>query len=154
MKSVKRHSCVLCGAEVLPDGSNFSKRAEAKSGYQSYCTTCYNSKHRLYRAANPVSARSRVVQWRRKNPDIARRHAAEWQARNPEKSAAQRKLRSAVRWGKIKRGVCIVCGSPKTQGHHEDYSKPLDVIWLCHQHHTELHHGQHKGEGNEQRIAG
>lgn len=31
------------------------------------------------------------------------------------------------------------CGDLKVHGHHEDYSKPLDVIWLCAMHHAWLH---------------
>jgi hypothetical protein len=34
---------------------------------------------------------------------------------------------------------CVVCGNPKTDGHHEDYSKVLDVVWLCRKHHMERH---------------
>lgn len=41
------------------------------------------------------------------------------------------------------RGVCKECGEKKTQAHHPDYSKPLDIIWLCKKHHAELHY-KHK----------
>ena len=34
---------------------------------------------------------------------------------------------------------CEVCGKVKVQGHHEDYSKPLDVVWLCLRHHQDRH---------------
>ncbi len=34
---------------------------------------------------------------------------------------------------------CERCGSPKVHGHHEDYSKPLEVMWLCTKHHGERH---------------
>ena len=46
---------------------------------------------------------------------------------------------NAIRDGKIKQEPCAVCGSAKSQGHHEDYSKPLDVIWLCSRHHADRH---------------
>jgi hypothetical protein len=32
-----------------------------------------------------------------------------------------------------------VCGDPDAHAHHEDYSKPLEVRWLCTQHHNEAH---------------
>jgi hypothetical protein len=47
-------------------------------------------------------------------------------------------LYTRIRSGKIKRGICF-CGEKKVEGHHEDYSKPLEVIWLCRKHHREKH---------------
>jgi hypothetical protein len=43
-----------------------------------------------------------------------------------------------LRRGKIERQPCIVC-SAFAQMHHPDYSKPLDVVWLCESHHREHH---------------
>lgn len=43
-----------------------------------------------------------------------------------------------------KRGVlipepCAICGTTdQIEMHHEDYSKPLDVVWLCRAHHRVL----------------
>lgn len=48
-------------------------------------------------------------------------------------------LMSAVRYGKMERKPCEVCGNPKSHGHHDDYAKPLDVRWLCSRHHAEAH---------------
>ena len=33
---------------------------------------------------------------------------------------------------------CEVCGE-SAQRHHDDYSKPLEVRWLCTRHHGEVH---------------
>lgn len=56
-----------------------------------------------------------------------------------QKIAARTMLGKAVRRGDIERKPCEVCGDPNSQGHHEDYNKPLDVQWLCQEHHLELH---------------
>jgi len=35
---------------------------------------------------------------------------------------------------------CSVCLEEKPiEDFHKDYTNPLDVIWLCKRHHTELH---------------
>ncbi len=34
---------------------------------------------------------------------------------------------------------CEECGNAKTDAHHEDYTKPLEVRWLCRKHHRLLH---------------
>ncbi len=46
---------------------------------------------------------------------------------------------NAVKKGLIKREPCEVCGDIKSHGHHEDYSKPLEIMWLCHEHHADRH---------------
>lgn len=45
----------------------------------------------------------------------------------------------ALRTEKLKTQSCEVCGSSKVEAHHCDYNKPLDVIWLCKEHHEEWH---------------
>jgi hypothetical protein len=45
----------------------------------------------------------------------------------------------AVRSGKILKSPCFVCGVAEVEAHHYDYNKPLDVTWLCKQHHREVH---------------
>jgi hypothetical protein len=51
---------------------------------------------------------------------------------------------TAVRAGRMVRQPCEVCGEPKTHAHHDDYSKPLDVRWLCPKHHREHHRNSKK----------
>ncbi len=52
-------------------------------------------------------------------------------AANPEKRKAHVKIKYAIRAGKIRRSPCVECSEPKSHAHHTDYSKPLQVIWLC-----------------------
>lgn len=68
---------------------------------------------------------------------------------------AQRKAQYAVKSGQIvKKLTCEECGQTKTRkdgfadiaGHHDDYSKPLDVRWLCTACHIRWHaHNKAKG---------
>jgi len=52
------------------------------------------------------------------------------------KQKARYVLNRAIRSGRLERGPCSVCGSrDRVDGHHNDYSKPFDVIWLCRFHH-------------------
>lgn len=46
----------------------------------------------------------------------------------------------AKRSGVLVQQPCEVCGDPVTDAHHDDYSKPLDVRWLCKLHHRAQHH--------------
>lgn len=59
--------------------------------------------------------------------------------RNPLKNKVRNALQAKIRQGKIKRLPCEVCGEIKSQAHHNDYSKPFEVNWLCAEHHAELH---------------
>ncbi len=56
------------------------------------------------------------------------------------KANARAYLNAYVNKGKIKKEPCVVCGEmEKVEAHHEDYDKPLEVIWYCRKHHIELH---------------
>jgi len=65
-----------------------------------------------------------------------------------EKSIAEGKLNDAIRYGKIKKPeTCSICGIKcNPQGHHFDYSKPLDVIWVCVKCHAEIHKKLREGK--------
>jgi hypothetical protein len=56
-----------------------------------------------------------------------------------QKRPAQIVFNAAVKSGKVLKKPCEICGKEKSQGHHEDYSKPLDVVWLCVRHHNDRH---------------
>lgn len=57
------------------------------------------------------------------------------------KKAARIVLNHAVRGGWLTRGECADIGEHrgKIEGHHPDYSKPLEVVWLCVRHHRSRH---------------
>ena len=94
--------------------------------------------HRAYQAAytqKPAVRARRNEQMRRyaKAPETAPHHSA------------RRQVRSAVEAGLLSRLPCEVCGETKVHAHHDDYSKPLDVRWLCQMHHSE-HHAKATGD--------
>jgi len=63
-----------------------------------------------------------------------------WRKKNPAKYRAQNSLRVAVHEGRITKLPCAICGTTKNvHGHHDNYDKPLEVVWLCHKHHMERH---------------
>ena len=83
-----------------------------------------------------------------------RRYQAERRERHPEKNKARYALTNAVRDGRIdKPEKCSKCGTGgRVEGHHHDYSKPLDVRWLCFKHHRE-YHGQQVTERHSEAMA-
>jgi hypothetical protein len=64
-----------------------------------------------------------------------------WAERHPEKERAHRKVHNALRDGRLVRLPCEMCGETKTQAHHDDYAKPLEVRWLCFRCHRGVVHG-------------
>lgn len=57
-----------------------------------------------------------------------------WQKKYPERARAHQKVYYAVKTGKLFRKPCW-CGAIKVEAHHFDYSKPLEVEWVCRPHH-------------------
>lgn len=56
-----------------------------------------------------------------------------------EKARAHGKVGKAIRDGHLVRRPCEVCGHEEAIAHHDDYSKPLEVRWLCSVHHGRAH---------------
>jgi len=62
-----------------------------------------------------------------------------WKKTHRVKNRAQKLLHYHVKAGHVQRQPCEVCGASNAQAHHDDYSKPLEVRWLCPTHHGEQH---------------
>jgi len=149
-------SCFKCGAEKpLTD---FYKHSRMKDGRVNKCKECNKKDVRNNRAANieyyrdydarrfqedpRVKARHKRYQATEAGSASVRKSQAKWLANNQEKRAAHVILGNRVRDGKvIKPGACSDCGvsGVRIHGHHDDYSKPLDVVWLCSKCHHKVH---------------
>ena len=100
-------------------------------------------KQRQYRLRNPEKQR----EYRLKNREKMRTYNYEYEREYRKKlevimkNAARQKIRSRLRSGKIIRpNYCEHCFTQcKPHGHHEDYSKPLDVQWLRRKCHVRVH---------------
>lgn len=118
------------------------------------CKACWRAKVRANRTANiehyrefdrqranlphRVEAREAYAQTPEGRAANARSHR-KFIARNPVKYSANNAVNNAVRDGRLTKQPCEVCGSERVHAHHDDYSKPLDVRWLCTTHHAEWH---------------
>jgi len=89
--------------------------------------------------------------WREINGQDAVRKARKaeqmrgYRIKHAERHAARLAVRRAIQSGTLVRQPCELCGSSPTHGHHDDYSRPLHVRWLCPKHHRE-HHAKATGE--------
>lgn len=73
----------------------------------------------------------------------------------PQEERAKRKkarsiLNHYLRDNHIDRKPCEVCGNPKTEAHHDDYDKPLEIRWLC----FKCHRAYHKSHDNPELLKG
>jgi len=134
--------CFKCG--VVKSLTEFYEHARMVDGHLNKCKICA----KIDVAENYRTNRKHYQEYERKrlqNPD--RKHnVAKYQKsgrrKNPARAKAYQKLHYALRAGKVVRQPCYICGNTKSQGHHKDYSKPLNVEWLCFKCHRENKHGQ------------
>ena len=67
--------------------------------------------------------------------------SSHYQKQYPERYQARQIAYRNVCNGKLRKQPCAVCANSKSESHHSDYSKPLEVIWLCKKHHGVLRRG-------------
>ena len=77
--------------------------------------------------------------------DINNKAQKKWQDKNHKKLLAKWAVNRAIKVGVLTRMPCEICGNHLSHGHHPDYNRQLDVIWLCAFHHKEWH--TKNGEG-------
>lgn len=90
--------------------------------------------------------KEKALQWKHKWREENKEYWNEYQRnyfQTPEakaKQSARRTVSNAIRDGKLQKQPCCVCGTLNdVQAHHEDYDRPLDVVWVCRNHHSEIH---------------
>ena len=106
---------------------------------------------RYYR--NREERQARMRDWYENHKEETQEHNRRWRARNPEKRLAHSRVAHAIESGRLVRQPCEKCGDPKSHAHHFDYSKPLDVVWLCSAHHGEVHRQYPSTVAVEKRAA-
>jgi len=137
--------CIKCSAIKPLDA--YYRHSMMRDGHLNKCIDCvkadmrtsrtarieYYKAYDRQRAKDPKRVAARVA-YNQKNP----RPRPEL---DPQKKAARTALSNAIRDGKIiKPPECQICAvSDDVHGHHEDYSLPLDVIWVCTGCHALIH---------------
>lgn len=109
----------------------FNLDAAYSDGLGFYCRECAREK----RAGRYVLYNR---EWSARHPGYAM-NSVRWISKNPEKRQAHLIIKRAIKSGRLKRLPCEKCNNGKSEAHHDDYSKPLDVRWLCRKHHAEHH---------------
>lgn len=91
-------------------------------------------------SARRLAARDYRCPTCRRSREKGRELRRAYRKRYPEKRRAHAAVYEAVRSGRLVRLNCEQCGKTNSQAHHDDYSKPLDVRWLCAECHETEHH--------------
>ena len=64
-----------------------------------------------------------------------------WRLKHPHKYRAHVAVQRALARGELVKQPCAVCGTTegRIDAHHDDYSQPLSVRWLCRRDHILFH---------------
>lgn len=131
--------CRHCGESKSID--QFYKHAQMLDGHLNVCRACICKSVRERRETSEEVReydRNRSKLPHRK--DMSRRLVKQYRADNKERYKANTAVGNAIRDGRLERKPCYFCASTKNiHAHHSDYSKPLEVTWLCVKCHRRLH---------------
>jgi hypothetical protein len=127
--------CWRCG--LVRHVDEFSSFSGSADGLSVACRDCESEKYMANRDSILSKRRAHYI----KNSERIRSRVKSYILDNPEKRSAHTAIERAVKFGRMERPrLCSSCGDPCTPvAHHEDYSRPLDVEWLCVKCHTRLH---------------
>ena len=141
--------CTTCN--TVKPLSDFYVNNALSDGLTTKCKSCFRDyglqKRAKARENKPkdwkkktVDMKSYMDDWKAKNPQYSTLKTKEWYQNNKERLRIKYAVKYALQTGKIKRIPCMICGNENVEGHHPDYSRPIDVVWLCKKHHEEIHH--------------
>ena len=143
------NKCIDCG--IVISGTKAKKRcgsAQEKTGCAYLSYQRWKSKYqRTYRHKNREQGREHRRSYYYRNKEKIANYLRQWHKLYGRKQTkAQQRAHNAVYYaiksGKPKKPIgCSACGSSKKRidGHHKDYSKPLEVVWLCQPCHGKEH---------------
>lgn len=116
--------------------------------YKNYCSKCKATDVKLTPQNKRINKNGNIVRymnclpcWRERQKEKYSNNKVKYRqycydsiARHKEKQQARNKLHYAPKTGRVyKPTVCQECRikPDKLEGHHNDYTKPLEVEWLC-----------------------
>lgn len=138
--TIKRCNCCQHD-KVLAD---FPRNKNMADGYLNTCKTCRQRQCAQWRRENP----SRTKEYDRNRAATAERRRQvqaardRWAQRYPERKAAEAVVTDAIRKGQLTPWpACATpgCDNGPLEAHHCDYTRPLDVVWLCQCCHKQAH---------------
>ncbi len=150
---MKTKICYTC--KEKKSTSDFSSNKCSPDGYRYQCKLC--SKKYRERWLKTIKGQEFLIRDRQRWKDYYQENKKKvndrvytYQTKQKETPIGELKFRAGQlirylkRKGKIISNPCCICGDENTQGHHPDYSKPLEVAWLCSKHHKEVHYGKRR----------
>lgn len=132
-------TCFKCGTEKPL--VEFYKHKEMADGHLNKCKECAKADSMKHRIDNLDSVR----EYDRRRGKLSERIALNIQTtkamrQKPGYGHAHSAVSYAIRTGRIVKQPCQMCGTEiGIHAHHDDYTKPLDVMWLCVVHHKARH---------------
>lgn len=123
--------------------SEFKRNWRVEGGIYPVCKACESKRRKAFYMANRERLAADAKEYR-KTPAGKAAHKKAVYNYADKVDRAGTKVGSAIRRGDlIKPDECSVCGSKPPSGeihaHHDDYSKPLDVRWVCRACHMAIH---------------
>ena len=136
---IRSKECFKCHA-VKPL-SEFYKHPMMADGHVNKCKDC-NKKDVTDNRNKNIERIREYDRERGKNPERIKAIAEVvkvWRCVDRRRSSAHNAVSRAIKAGTLDRKPCIRCGDAKSVAHHEDYDKPLEVMWLCQPCHKKRH---------------